>query len=98
MQKYEQFLKNEKSLIDKENYNRKKKMKYISNDELEEFNNKKDKKREEKKLITDKKTEKLLEYWNERKKTIPEYVSPFSENAYKAITKNTQEFQDKKID
>ena len=96
MQKYEQFLKNEKSLIDKENFNRKKKMKHITNEELEEFNNKMDKKREEKQLITDKKTEKLLEDWNERKKTIPEYVSPFSENAYKAITKNVQEFQDKK--
>ena len=96
MQKYEQFLKNEKSLIDKENFNRKKKMKHITNEELEEFNNKMDKKREEKQLITDKKMEKLLEDWNERKKTIPEYVSPFSENAYKAITKNVQEFQDKK--
>ena len=96
MQKYEQFLKSEKSLIDKENFNRKKKMKHITNEELEEFNNKMDKKREEKQLITDKKTEKLLEDWNERKKTIPEYVSPFSENAYKAITKNVQEFQDKK--
>ena len=96
MQKYEQFLKNEKSLIDKENFNRKKKMKHITNEELEEFNNKMDKKREENQLITDKKMEKLLEDWNERKKTIPEYVSPFSENAYKAITKNVQEFQDKK--
>ena len=96
MQKYEQFLKNEKSLIDKENFNRKKKMKHITNEELEEFNNIMDKKREEKQLIIDKKMEKLLEDWNERKKTIPEYVSPFSENAYKAITKNVQEFQDKK--
>ena len=96
MQKYEQFLKNEKSLIDKENFNRKKKMKHITNEELEEFNNKMDKKREEKQLVIDKKMEKLLEDWNERKKTIPEYVSPFSENAYKAITKNVQEFQDKK--
>ena len=50
MQNYEKFLKNEKNLIDQENLNRKNRMKQVSNEEIEEFNNKMDKKREEKKL------------------------------------------------
>ena len=96
MQKYEKFLKNEQKLIEKENLYRKNKMKHISNEEIEEFNNKMDKKREEKKIITDKKTEKLLEEWNERKKAIPTYVSPLSEIAYNDITKSVNEEKNKK--
>ena len=96
MQKYQKFLKDEQNLLDKENIYRKNKMKQITNEELEEFNNKMDKRREEKKIITDKKTEKLLEEWKERKKTIPTYVSPLSENAYIEINKQFQEEKDKK--
>ena len=95
MQKYEKFLKSEQSLLDKENLYRKNKMKQISNEEIEEFNNKMDKRREEKKLITDQKTEKLLKEWNERKKTIPTYVSPLSENACNDISKQLNEIQEK---
>ena len=47
MQKYEKFLKNEQKLIEKENLYRKNKMKHISNEEIEEFNNKMNKKRNE---------------------------------------------------
>ena len=86
MQKYQSYIKSEQSLIDKENLNRKMKMKQITNEELEEFNNKMDQRREEKKLITDKKTEKLYKEWSTRKNTIPTYVSPFSEKAYEQIT------------
>ena len=96
MQKYKQYIKNEQNLIDQENINRKIKMKQISNEEIEEFNNIMDKKREEKQLMLDKKTEKLLEDWNERKKTIPAYVSPLSENAYIEITKKKKEVEDTK--
>ena len=52
--------------------------------------------REEKKIITDKKTEKLLEEWDERKKTIPTYISPFSEMAYNEINKQINDVQNKK--
>ena len=96
MKKYEQFIKHEQKLIDKENIDRKKKMKQISNEELEEFNSKMDKKREEKKIIIDKKTEKLIEDWNERKKLLPTYVSPLKENAYIQITKKLKEVEDAK--
>ena len=96
VQKYEKFLKNEQILLDKENIYRKNKMKHISNEEIELFNNKIDKRREEKKIMTDKKTEKLLEEWNERKKTIPTYISPLSENACIDIKKQYQEEKDKK--
>jgi hypothetical protein len=71
-------------------------MQHISNEEIEEFNIKMDKRREEKKIITDKKTEKLLEEWDERKKTIPTYVSPFSEMAYNEINKQINDVQNKK--
>ena len=101
MQNYEKFLKNEKNLIDQENLNRKNRMKQVSNEEIEEFNNKMDKKREEKKLITEKKTEKLYEEWNERKKAIPSYVSPFLENAYTDITnpaKDEIETKEKRVE
>ena len=98
MQKYKNFIKNEQNLIDKENMSRKIKMKQITTEELEEFNNKMDKIREEKQLIQDKKTEKLYEDWNKRKNTIPSYVSPFSEKAYEKITNPAEkEKEDKKI-
>ena len=60
MQNYEKFLKNEKNLIDQENLNRKNRMKQVSNEEIEEFNNKMDKKREENKLITEKKNREII--------------------------------------
>ena len=98
MQKYKNFVKNEQNIIDKENMSRKIKMKQITAEELEEFNNKIDKIREEKQLIQDKKTEKLYEDWNKRKNTIPSYVSPFSEKAYEKITNPAEkEKEDKKI-
>ena len=98
MQKYKNFKKNEQNIIDKENMSRKIKMKQITAEELEEFNNKIDKIREEKQLIQDKKTEKLYEDWNKRKNTIPSYVSPFSEKAYEKITNPAEkEKEDKKI-
>ena len=96
MKNYEKFLKEEKNLLDKENMYRKQKMKHISNEEIEEFNIKMDKKREEKKIITDQKTEKLLEEWDERKKTIPTYISPFSEIAYNDINKQKNYEENKK--
>ena len=70
-------------------------MKQISNEEIEEFNNKMDKRREEKKLITEQKTEKLLKEWDERKKTIPTYISPLSEIACNDISKKINQIQDR---
>ena len=96
MKKHEKFLKNEQILLDKENNYRKNKMKPISNEEIQEFNIKMDKKREEKKIISEKKTEKLLEEWNERKKTLPSYVNHLSENTYIEINKQIQDEKDKK--
>ena len=96
MKNYEKFLKEEQKLIDKENMKRKIKMKQVSNEELEIFNNKMDKRREEKKIIIDNKTEKLLEEWDERKKAIPSYVSPFSEIADNEINKRINELENKK--
>ena len=49
-------------------------MKPFSNEEIDEFNVKMDKKREEKKLISDEKSQKLLQEWNERKKIIKEMI------------------------
>ena len=86
MKQYQKFIKNEKKLLEQANNFRKKRMKPISNEEIEEFNEKMDKKREEKKLITDEMSQKLLQSWNERKKTIPTYVSPLSDKAYENIT------------
>ena len=96
MKNYEKFLKEEQKLIDKENMKRKIKMKQVSNEELEIFNNKMDKRREEKKIKIDNKTEKLLEEWDERKKAIPSYVSPFSEIADNEINKRINEIENKK--
>ena len=96
MKNYEKFLKEEQKLIDKENMKRKIKMKQVSNEELEIFNNKMDKRREEKKIKIDNKTEKLLEEWDERKKAIPSYVSPFSEIADNEINKRINELENKK--
>ena len=96
MKNYEKFLKEEQKLIDKENMKRKIKMKQVSNEELEIFNNKMDKRREEKKIKIDNKTEKLLEEWDERKKAIPSYVSPFSEIADNEINKRINEKKKKK--
>ena len=45
-------------------------MKPISNEEIDEFNVKMDKKREEKKLISEEKSQKLQEEWKERKRII----------------------------
>ena len=96
MKNYEKFLKEEQKLIDKENMKRKIKMKQVSNEELEIFNNKMDKRREEKKIVIDNKTEKLLEEWDERKKAIPSYVSTFSEIADNEINKRINEIENKK--
>ena len=49
MKQYEKFIKNEQRLIEKENNLRKNYMKPFSNEEIDEFNLKMDKKREEKK-------------------------------------------------
>ena len=90
MKQYQKFINNEKKLIDKEKNFRKNYMKNymkpISNEEIDEFNVKMDKKREEKKLISEEKSQKLQEEWKERKKTIPEYISPLYEKAYEDIT------------
>ena len=86
MKQYQKFINNEKKLIDKEKNFRKNYMKPISNEEIDEFNVKMDKKREEKKLISEEKSQKLQEEWKERKKTIPEYISPLYEKAYEDIT------------
>jgi hypothetical protein len=53
MKQYQKFINNEKKLIDKENNFRKNYMKPISNEEIDEFNIKMGKKREEKKLISE---------------------------------------------
>ena len=94
-QKYDKFLKEEQSLLDKEKFNRKNKMKQVSNEEIEEFNNKMDKKREEKKLEKEQKKEKLLKEWEERKKTLPTYVNPLSEVACNDISKQFNDLQEK---
>jgi len=96
MKKYDNYIKNEKNLLEQENMNRKKKMKQVTNEEIKEFNNKMDKKREENQLKADKKTEKLKEEWNERKKNLPNYVSSFSENAYEEITNQIKEEKETK--
>ena len=82
MKKYDNYIKNESNILKQENLNRKKKMKQVTNEEIKEFNNKMDKKREENQLKTDQKKEKLKEEWNERKKNLPNYVSSFSENGF----------------
>ena len=61
-------------------------MKHLSNEEIEEFNQKMDKKLEEKKLISDAKSQKLLEQWKEWKKTTPSYISPLRDKAFEEIT------------
>ena len=94
-QKYDKYLKEEQSLLDKEKFNRKNKMKQVSNEEIEEFNNKMDKRREEKKLEIDQKKEKLLKEWEERKKTLPTYVNPLSEVACNDISKQFNDLQEK---
>ena len=86
MKQYQKFVKNEKQLLEKATNFRKNYMKPFSNEEIDEFNIKMDKKREEKKLISDEKSQKLLQEWNERKKTIPTYVSPLNDKAYENIT------------
>ena len=86
MKQYQKFVKNEKQLLEKATNFRKNYMKPFSNEEIDEFNIKMDKKREEKKLISDEKSQKLLQEWNERKKTIPTYVSPLHDRAYENIT------------
>lgn len=91
MKKYDNYIKNEKNLLEQENMNRKNKMKQVTNEEIKEFNNKMDKKREENQIKTDKKVEKLKEEWSERKKNLPNYVSSFSENAYEDITNQIKE-------
>ena len=66
MKQYQKFINNEKKLIDKEKNLRKNYMKPISNEEIDEFNVKMDKKREEKKLISEEKSQKLQEEWKRR--------------------------------
>ena len=85
MKQYEKFIKNEQRLIDKENNLRKNYMKPFSNEEIDEFNEKMDKKREEKKLIAEEKAQKLQQEWKEREKIIQQYVSPFLEKAFEGI-------------
>ena len=91
MKQYQKYINNEKKLLDKENNFRKNYMKHITNEEIEEFNSKMDKKREEKKLLSEEKLQKLHQDWLERKKTIPTYVSPFLEKAYDDITNKALE-------
>ena len=86
MKQYQKFIKKEQKLIEKENTFRKNYMKPLSNEEIEEFNSKMDKRREEKKLISEEKSQKLLQEWKERKKIIPTYISPLYEKAYEDIT------------
>ena len=86
MKQYQKFLKNEQKLLEKENSNRKNYMRPFSNEEIDEFNTKMDKRREEKKLITEEKSQKLVQEWKERKKTIPTYISPLHDKAYEDIT------------
>ena len=64
-------------------------------EEIEEFNSKMDKRREEKKLITEEKSQKLVQEWKERKKTIPTYVSPLHDKAYEDITNKFLEEKNK---
>lgn len=91
MKQYEKFIKNEQRLIDKENNLRKNYMKPFSNEEIDEFNEKMDKKREEKKLIAEEKAQKLQQEWKEREKIISQYVSPFLEKAFEGITNDIKE-------
>ena len=91
MKQYEKFIKNEQRLIDKENNLRKNYMKPFSNEEIDEFNEKMDKKREEKKLIAEEKAQKLQQEWKEREKIIQQYVSPFLEKALEGITNDIKE-------
>ena len=83
---YQKFIQKEQKLIEKENNFRKYYMKPLSNEEIEEFNQKMDKKLEEKKLISDAKSQKLLEQWKEWKKTTPSYISPLHDKAFEEIT------------
>jgi len=83
---YQKFIQKEQKLIEKENNFRKNYMKHLSNEEIEEFNQKMDKKLEEKKLISDAKSQKLLEQWKEWKKTTPSYISPLHDKAFEEIT------------
>ena len=96
MKQYDNYIKNEKNLIKQENMNRKKIMQQVTNEEIKEFNNKMDQKREENQLKSDKKIEKLKEQWNERKKNLPNYVSSFSENAYEDLTNQIKEEKETK--
>ena len=91
MKQYEKFIKNEQRLIEKENNLRKNYMKPFSNEEIDEFNLKMDKKREEKKIIADEKTQKLQQEWKEREKNIPTYISPFLDKAFDGITNDIKE-------
>ena len=86
MKQYQKFIKNEQKLLQKENTFRKNYMKPFSNEEIDLFNSKMDKRREEKKLISEEKSQKLLQEWKERKKVIPTYISPLYEKAYEDIT------------
>ena len=91
MKQYEKFIKNEQRLIDKENNLRKNYMKPFSKEEIDEFIEKMDKKREEKKLIAEEKAQKLQQEWKEREKIIQQYVSPFLEKAFEGITNDIKE-------
>ena len=95
MKQYQKFLKNEQKLLEKENSLRKNYMRPFSNEEIDEFNSKMDKRREEKKLITEEKSQKLVQEWKERKKTIPTYVSPLHDKAYEDITNKFLEEKNK---
>ena len=86
MKQYQKFLQNEQKLLEKENSLRKNYMRPFSNEEIDEFNSKMDKRKEEKKLITEEKSQKLLQEWKERKKIIPTYISPLYDKAYEDIT------------
>ena len=91
MKQYEKFIKNEQRLIDKENNLRKNYMKPFSKEEIDEFIEKMDKKREEKKLIAEEKAQKLQQEWKEREKIIQQYVCPFLEKAFEGITNDIKE-------
>ena len=91
IRQHENFIKKEQKLIEKENNLRKNYMKPLSNEEIEEFNSIMDKKREEKKLISDEKAQKLQQEWKEREKSMPAYVSPFLEKAFDGITNDVKE-------
>ena len=96
MKQYQNYIKNENNIIKQEKMNRKKIMQQVTNEEIKEFNNKMDQKREENQLKTDKKIEKLKEVWSERKKNLPNYVSSFSENAYEDLTNQIKEEKETK--